>query len=266
MTRRAPSRLSARDQPPPPAPGALASRPGDHSAVDWLRDAARPLLSLLLVLHRALARGGFDPQALRRALDTALEALQLDERGRDLGVRALDVQRIRLALIAAADELTQRPGSRCDYSLAPPAGEPPLLQQKHLGRTTSAGSLFSDELAALISAARLTLADAAVLEVFAICLALGVRGRHEPGPELDALRSGATARLRTYLGPPDLPPFPPAALPPAREEPHHRARFLALLALAAASALVVTYRCALARDEALLAAELAALEPPPHQP
>ena len=45
-----------------------------------------------------------------------------------------------------------------------------------------------------------------------------------------------------------------------------RCRGLALLALAAASALVVTYRCALARDEALLAAELAALEPPPHQP
>lgn len=238
-----------------------ASRPSDHAAVDWLRDATRPVLSLLLVLHRALTRGGFDPQALRRALDAALGALLLDERARALGVRALDVQRVRLALIAAADELTQRPGSRCDYSLAPPAGDPPLLQQKHLGRTTSAGNLFSDELAALVGAARLSLADAAVLEVFAMCLALGVRGRHEPGPELDALRDGATARLRTYLSPPDLPPFPPASLPPAREEPTRRALFLALLALAAVIALVLTYRRGLAHDEALLDAELAALEP-----
>lgn len=243
----------------------LAPRPhgSDPTAVaDWLREAVRPALSLLFVLQRAVAHGGCDPSALRRALDAALATFHLDEAARELGLRACDLRRARLALIAAADELTQRPASRCDYSRTPPHGEPALLQQKHLDNTTSAGSHFCDELAGLVGAARLAAPDAAVLELFAACLALGVRGRHEPGPELDALRARVVDRLRPVLAPPELPLPPSHPMPFAQAPPSRLLIGVSLLLALFTAALVMTHRASLARDEDALLRDLRALDSP----
>lgn len=242
----------------------LAARPTQAdptAAADWLREAVRPTLSRLLVLHRAVADGGHDPAALRRALDASLRDLHLDEPARALGLRPVDLQRARLALIAAADELTQRPASRCDYSRDPPPGEPALLQQQHLDGTTSAGSHFCDELAAILTTPRPGPADLAVLELYATCLALGVHGRHEPGPELDALRTRAVDRLRPALAPPEL-PLPPRAPPrPTPRPPTRTLLGLSLLLVLFTAALVLAHRAALTRDADALRRDLRPLAP-----
>src|SRR5690606_18461711 len=134
-------RPPARPRPPAgdPRRGAVTMQ-----ATDWLREHVAEAFSILFLLRRAVARGACDPRAV--------------------GLRNEDLKRIRLALIAAADEITQRPGSRCDYSSPPPPGEPPLLQQKYFRNTTSAGHFFFDELEIVLSGYRPCASDPAILE------------------------------------------------------------------------------------------------------
>lgn len=225
----------------------------------WLREAEAEALSLLQLLQRAVASGGFDPLALRRALEAAIVKIKLDDRARALGFTAEHLRRVRLALFAAADEFTQRPGSRCDYSAHPPPGDPPLLQQKYLNNTTSAGHHFFEHLAAAVDERRPGDAETAVLEVFERCLASGFRGKYEAHDisGLEAVRARVRDKLRRSLAAPELPPALPPAPWPAPPVRGGLARWLALLALLFAAAVLVTYRAELARDVDEVRARLA---------
>lgn len=233
-------------------------------AIDWLRETAAEALSVIFLLRRAVARGGSDPHALRRALEAAIVPLQLDDRTRALGFRHEDLKRVRLALLATADELTQRPGSRCDYSSPPPPGELPLLQQKYFRNTTSAGQFFFDELELLLDGYRPAPGDPAVLEIFAHCLALGFHGRLEEHDVAGhaSVRARVLDRLRGSLALPDsLPPATPVPWP----LPRPASRLLpALAALAAlfAAALLLTHCATLSSDVAALDRRLGELAAP----
>lgn len=230
-------------------------------ALDWLRETAAEALSVIFLLRRAVARGGCDPHALRRALEAAIVPLRLDDRARALGLRNEDLNRVRLALVATADELTQRPGSRCDYSSPPPPGEVPLLQQKFFRNTTSAGQFFFDELELLLDGHRTGAGDPVVLEFFAHCLAIGFRGRlsaHDIAGHA-AVRTRALERLRGTLS---LPDGLPRASPVAWPLPRPRGRpltIVAALALAFALASLLTYCATLSSDAAALAGRLGEL-------
>lgn len=232
------------------------------AALAWLRDTTAEARSLIFLLRRAVLRGGHDPHALRRALELSLTPLQLDDRARALGFCHEDLRRARLALVAVADELTQRPGSRCDYSNPPPPGELPLLQQRHFGNTTSAGQFFFDELQTMLANPRPGPADLAVLELFALCLAVGLRGKYEDRDLTghETTRARVLDRLRATLALPDAPvPLPPAPWP----APAVRGRRLAVLAALAvlfAAALLLTLRAALSADVATLLDRLSTLQ------
>lgn len=224
-------------------------------ANDWLRRQIASTLSHILVLQRAVEVGGVEPHALRRELDAAIGKLRLDEPGRALGFTPEHMRRVRLALVTAADEFTQRPRSRCDYTTPPPSGEVPLLQQKYFENTTELGVRFFAELKGIIDTHSPSPVEHAVLEVFALCIALGVRGMYE-SYDLDgyeAARARLFAKLRPTLA---LPPGGPPGLPPAPWPAAPRTRPLVLWAAGFtvffAAALLYTYRTEIAHNAAEL--------------
>lgn len=233
-------------------------------ALDWLRPQIAPALSNIFLLLRAVDHGGLDPHALRRELDAAVGKLRLDEPARALGFTPEHLQRVRVALVTAADEFTQRPGSRCNYSAPPPPGELPLLQQKFFNNRIDLGNRFFDELKAIIDKHSPSPVEHAVLEVFALCVALGVRGMYE-SYDLDgyeAVRSRLFAKLRPTLA---VPPGPPLAAPAPWPAPPRASRLLPWVAgftLLFATALLLTYRAEIADRAAELRHQLDALLAP----
>lgn len=228
-------------------------------ATRWLREAVAEALSLIMVLQRAVVLGGFDPYALRRAIEAGILRVKLDDRARALGFTAEYMRRVRLALFATADEVTQRPGSLADYSTPPPPAEPPLLQQRHFGGTI-AGHTFFKELDATLDNRRPDDAESAVLEVFALCLALGFRGKYEAHDiaGYEAVRARVNDKLRRGLAVPDeLPRHPAARWPPT---PRHSRLLLwiGLLCAVFGAAMFLTYRRDLGRDAATLHDQLSA--------
>lgn len=223
-------------------------------ASDWLRPQIAPALSHIFLLQRAVEHGGVDPHPLRRELDAAIGKLRLDEPARALGFTHEHLQQVRVALVTAADEFAQRPGSRCDYSSPPPAGELPLLQQKYFNNRTNLGHVFFDELKAAIDKHNPSSVEHAVLEVFALCIALGVRGKYT-ALDLDgyeAIRTRLFAKLRSTLALPDGPPVAAPAPWPAVLRPGGRLPWVACFTVLFALALLLTYRGALARSAAEL--------------
>lgn len=220
----------------------------------WLRRQIAPALSNIVLLQRAAEAGGVDPHLLRREIDGALGKLRLDEPARALGFTAEHVQRARVALVTAADEFSQRPGSRCDYSAPPPAGEMPLLQQKYFDNRTDLGNRFFDELKAIIDKHSPSPVEHAVLEVFALCVALGVRGMYE-SYDLDgyeAIRARLFAKLRPTLAIPDGPPAIAPAPWPASPRSGRLLLWVAGFTLLFAGALLYTHRVEVARNAAEL--------------
>jgi type IV/VI secretion system ImpK/VasF family protein len=181
-------------------------------ASQWLRRQTALSFSNILLLQHAVARGGFEAVAIRREIEAAIVKVRLDEDARALGFGAEQLRRVRLALFATADEFAQQPGSRCDYSDPPPAGEPPLLQQRHLKNTTSAGHHFFTELELTIKPSHLDEVGGAVLEVFALCLALGFCGKYRAHglSGLEAMQTRVKDKLNLVLivGPPMVPAEP----------------------------------------------------------
>ncbi len=134
--------------------------------------------SAILLLRHAVADGGFDPYALRKRIEFEIFlTVRWDQEADALGFRPKHFEQIHLALVALADEVTQVSDSRCDYSSPPPAGEKSLLQQKHF--QWDLGQRFFQELDVLLRPMKLAEVDHAVLEVFALCLSLGFRGKYE---------------------------------------------------------------------------------------
>ncbi|MCY1013066.1 DotU family type IV/VI secretion system protein [Nannocystis pusilla] len=173
---------------------------------------------------------------------------------RALGFTAEHVLRARVALVTAADEFSQRPGSHCDYSAPPPAGEMPLLQQKYFNNRTDLGNRFFDELKAIIDKHSPSPVEHAVLEVFALCVALGVRGMYE-SYDLDgyeAIRARLFAKLRPTLAIPDGPPAIAPAPWPASPRSGRLLLWVAGFTLLFAGALLYTHRVEVARNAAEL--------------
>lgn len=224
------------------------------TASDWLRPQIAPALSNILLLQRAAESGGLDPHLLRREIDASVGKIRLDEPARALGFTTEHIARIHVALITAADEFTQRPGSRCNYSTPPPPGQLPLLQQKYFNNRIDLGNRFFDELKAVIDKHSPTPAEHAVLEVFALCIALGVRGMYE-AYDLDAyeaVRTRLFAKLRPTLVLPDGPP--PSTPAPWPAPPRHSRLLLwaAGFTVLFTVALLLTYRAEFARSAAEL--------------
>lgn len=219
-------------------------------ATRWLREAIAEAISLVMVLQRAVVLGGFDPYALRRAMEAAILRVKLDDRARALGFTAELMRRVRLALIATADEITQRPGSRVNYSAPEPPGQPPLLQQKHFNGTTIAGHTFFEELSLIIDNRSAGEPEAAVLEAFAVCLAFGFRGKYDAHDieGYEAMRARVNDKLRRSLAiPVELPATPPVPWPQVRSS-SAPLFWIAGLSLLFAAAMLLTYDLVLSTD------------------
>jgi len=214
------------------------------SASQWMRASIAPALSNILILGRATESGGLDPHGIRREIDAALSKIKLDTTARDLGFNNEHLERVRLALVTAADEFSQRPKSLCNYSTPAPPGEKPLLQQKYFQNRIDLGNRFFSELSVAIEKHRPSDVEYAVLEVFSLCIALGVRGMYE-ALELDgleAIRTRLFAKLRSNFA---LLDGPPRNEPAQWHTPRPAGKALPLAALFTvlfAVALLLTYQ------------------------
>ena len=227
----------------------------------WMRELVADSFSLIFLLERAVRTGGVDPFALRQAFETAVVRVKYDDRARGLGFTPEQLRRVRLALIATADEITQRPGSRVNYSAPEPPGQPPLLQQKHFNGTTIAGHTFFEELSVTIDSRSASEPEAAVLEAFAVCLAFGFRGKYEAHDieGYEAMRARLNDKLRRSLAVPvELPVAVPAPWPQQRSL-HAPLLWIGGLSVLFAVAMLLTYHLVLAADASALRQRLGEL-------
>lgn len=211
----------------------------------WIRRRCAPALSNIFVLQRAVEVGGVDPLALRGRIEASIvSAIQWDEDARECGFTAAHVQRVRLALIATADEITQRTGSRCDYSAPPPPNEPSLLQQKYF-KAWKAGHTFFEELDATIKPPRMSAVERALLELFALCLSFGIRGKYEAHDiaGYEAMRARVAEKLR--MEPMPGPPLPPAVAWPRPAPLGSWPLWISAAVVIFTMAMLVTYRAEL---------------------
>jgi type VI protein secretion system component VasF len=208
----------------------------------WLRAAIAEALSLIMLLERGVGSGGFDPHTSAPRIEAAIVKIKLDDRARALEFNADMLQRVRLALIVTADEITQRHGSRADYSAPPPPGEQPLLQQKFFGGIIRGGHSFFEELDTALASRRPGDAELAVIEVFALCIALGFRGTYNArdlvGYEAMRSRVNDKLRLEPIVGPPLAAAVPWPHPAPLRRWP----LWIGLSALIFSGAMLLTYR------------------------
>jgi hypothetical protein len=140
----APLRPAARPRAPvgDPPQGALTMQ-----ATRWMRERVADASRTSSCSSAPCEAGGVDPTRSARRIEGAVVRVKWDDdRARRSASPPSHCSRVRLALIATADEITQRRGSRCDYSAPPPPNEPPLLQQKHFNGTWIAGHTFFEEL------------------------------------------------------------------------------------------------------------------------
>lgn len=229
-------------------------------ASQWIRRRCAPALSNIFLLQRAVEVGGVDPLALRARIEASIvNGVQWDEEARDCGFTAAHVQRLRLALVATADEITQRSGSRCDYSAPPPPNEPSLLQQKYF-KAWKAGHTFFEELDATIKPPRMSPVERAILELFALCLSLGIRGKYEAhdiaGYEAMRARVSEKLRMEPIPGPPRTPSIAWPRPTPMGRWP----LWVAVAVLIFTATLLLTYRAALADQAVALRDFLHALQ------
>jgi len=143
-----------------------------------MRHRCAGAFSAILILRHAVVDGGFDPHTLRKRIESeVVKSVRFDDEAKEFGFSANHFELARLALIALADEVTQVADSRCDYSSPPPPNEKSLLQQRHF--RWDLGHRFYEELDRLLKPTSLSEVNHAVLEVFALCLSLGFRGKYD---------------------------------------------------------------------------------------
>jgi len=142
------------------------------NANEQLLDSIERPLREIVTLIRATSDGRVSPQSMRQRLSSSILSIQWapSEHG---AIAPQDLARyVKGALCALADEVSSRPGSRCNYS---EHHELLLLQQEHM-HTDNAGELFFTDLSSLLDTASGDQAKTAVVSVYALCLALGFRG------------------------------------------------------------------------------------------
>ena len=229
-----------------------------RAAAAWLDRRSAPCFHHALLLQRSEARPYNDPAAdpVLNSVLAALAELRLDEDARALGLRSEHIAAVRSALAALLDEsAAQTPGSE--------PWRDHLFSRVGLPRSANVGHEFFVELERRLSLPASDPADLAVLQVHALCLLLGFRGRY--GARVDAaeteilhLLRRLQLRLRPCLAPRPPPPFGhvPRDMP---QRPAHRPLRLAALLLLAALAFTAAMHTRLTADHAALQAHLSTL-------
>jgi len=230
----------------------------ERAVASWVDRRSAPCFHHALLLQRAELRTWDDPAAdpILRSLLTTLAALQIDDEARTLGLTRDHLAAIRFAIVALLDECAaHQPGSeRWRERLFDGAGLP---------RSANVGHEFFVALEQRLALPAPAPADLAVLQVHAVCLFLGLRGRY--GAHVEAAESELQhqlrrlhLKLRTLLAPrlPPTPPTPPLCLPRGPSRTTLRA---AALLLVFALALVTGLRNGVETQADLLRSRLTAL-------
>lgn len=212
------------------APATPRERPHDTPAT-WVDRAAAPCIHLALLLQRTRDSDPAAADITLQAAVTALARLHPGDETRDLGLQPNHLAAIRLALAAFLDEsAAHQPGAE--------RWRDQLFQRQGLPRSANVGHEFFEHLGPLLAIADPTPADLAVLQVHALCLLLGFRGRYgalvdAAETEIPQLLRRLQLRLRPCLAPRPTPPFGhvPRDMPP--RPARTSLKFAALLLLAA---------------------------------
>lgn len=236
-----------------------ALRP-ERSPAAWVLRRTAACFHHALLLRRAELHRGSDPHAepTLQAILAALADLRLDDDARDLGLRSDHIAAVRAALAALLDECAanQPGGERWRDALFERAGLP---------RSANVGHEFFVALEQRLALPAPTPADLAVLQIHALCLFLGLRGRY--GAHVDAAESELQhqlrrlqLRLRPLLAPRPPPSSPPVPLDMPQRPPRFALRAAGLL-LVFTVALVAGLRARLHHHADELRAHFAAARP-----
>jgi len=180
-----------------------------RAAAAWLDHRSAPCFHHALLLQRSEARPYNDPAAdpVLNSVLAALAELRLDEDARALGLRSEHIAAVRSALAALLDEsAAQTPGSE--------PWRDHLFSRVGLPRSANVGHEFFVELERRLSLPTADPADLAVLQIHALCLFLGLRGRYgaridAPEAELEHQLRRLQLKLRPLLTPRPPPPSVP---------------------------------------------------------
>ena len=182
----------------------------ERAVAAWVDHRSAPCFHHALLLQRAELRTWDDPTAdpILRSLLISLAALDLDDEARALGLTRDHITAIRFAIVALLDECAaHQPGSeRWREHLFAGAGLP---------RSANVGHEFFVALEQRLALPAPAPADLAVLQVHAVCLFLGLRGRY--GAHIEAAESELQHQLRRlHL---KLRPLLASRLPPTSPTP-----------------------------------------------
>lgn len=230
----------------------------DRTPAAWLDRRCAPCFHHALLLQRALPRRCDDPTAdpILASVLAVLAAIQLDDQARALGLHSEHITAVHFALAALLDEsAAQTPDSE-------PWREH-LFARAGLPRSASVGDEFFVDLGRRLALPAPTPADLAVLQIHALCLLLGLRGRY--GARIDAAETDLQQHLHrlqlklrpilTLRPPPTSPPVAPRLPTPPPIVPLLAAALLVLFTVA----FLIGLRHNLERHVAALRAHLAAL-------
>jgi len=229
-------------------------------AAAWALRRTAPCFHHALLLQRAELHTWGEPHAepaLQAVLHT-LADLHLDDEARALGLASEHIAALRFALVALLAECAaDQPGSERWRDL--------LAERSGLPRSANVGQEFFIALEQRLALPAPTPADLAVLQIHALCLLLGLRGRY--GADVTAAESDLQHQLRRLqlrLRPLLAPRPPPPGLPVPLDMPQKPSRIPLLVAalLLVFTALLITGLRARIHDHAeALAAHLTAHQP-----
>jgi type IV/VI secretion system ImpK/VasF family protein len=234
--------------------------PDATAAAAWVDRRTAACVHHALLLQRADLAAGDEraTAAVLAAAAIALTELRLDDEARELGLRADHLVAIRFALVALLDEsAAHQPGGE--------RGRDELFRRAGLPPSANVGHEFFERLAPRLADPAPGPADLAVLQVHAVCLLLGFRGRHGARVDADAAELGHLLRrlllkLRPCLHPRPPPPLLPVPCDMPPRTPRWSLRIAALLTVLAL-ALTAGLRAGLERRADELRAHLATLLP-----
>lgn len=229
-------------------------------AAAWALRRTAPCFHHALLLQRAELHTWGDPHtepALQSVLQTLAE-LRIDDEARALGLTGEHITALRFALVALLAECAaDQPGSDRWRDL--------LAERCGLPRSANVGQEFFIALESRLALPTPTPADLAVLQVHALCLLLGLRGRY--GADIAAAESDLQHQLRRLqlrLRPLLAPRPPPAPLPVPLDMPQKPSRLpqtIAALLLIFTAVLIASLRTNLRTHAETLEAHLAAQSP-----
>jgi type VI protein secretion system component VasF len=234
--------------------------PGPERAAAWALRRTAPCFHHALLLQRAELHSWGEPQAepaLQAVLHT-LGELRVDDEARALGLTSEHLTALRFALVALLAECAaDQPGSDRWRDL--------LAEHGGLPRSANVGQEFFIALEQRLALPAPTAADLAVLQIHALCLLLGLRGRY--GADIAAAESELQHQLRRLqlrLRPLLAPRPPPADPPVPLHMPPRTSRIpllIAALLLGFTTLLISSLRTSIRSHADALAAHLQAHRP-----